>query len=237
MDIRDIQSGNQSDHFWFRARREFLQSFLNKYDDGRNQRKILVLGAGAGDDISAFQHLGEFTLSDLDPKVIEYLKGQGFENSVEEDARNLSFDDHSFDWVLAFDMIEHVDRDQDVVNEIHRVLKPGGKAFITVPAYQFLFSGHDVALGHERRYTGAKLKKLISKFHIDDFGFWNSFMLPLVTLKRAASSKSEPKIDNTQLPGLVDKLFYSILAFENSLFRKGVRLPVGVSIFTECTKK
>lgn len=237
MDLKEIKIGNDVNHFWFRARRKFLRSLMNKHLKNRDN-KILVIGAGAGDDLHAFEEFGDMTVTDVNPEVIEYLQSMGLKNSRRADARKLSFEDESFDCIFAFDVIEHIDDDQAAVSEIFRVLKKNGKAFFTVPAYQWLFSGHDVALEHHRRYSGKSFKKLLKnqKFEILDFGFWNVLLFPLALVKRLLSSKKKAQIDQTKVNSTLDKILFIVIELERSFYKKKIRFPFGLTIFTVTSK-
>ena len=70
-------------------------------------------------------------------------------------ATALPFRDEAFEVVAAFDVVEHCEDEALAMAELVRVLAPGGRLLLSVPAYQWAWSDHDVRAGHHRRYTGA----------------------------------------------------------------------------------
>ena len=76
-------------------------------------------------------------------------------------ATALPFADGSFDVVSAFDVVEHCEDEQLAIAELTRVLEPGGRMLLSVPAYQWAWSDHDVRAGHHRRYTRPRLVRLV----------------------------------------------------------------------------
>ncbi len=97
------------------------------------------------------------------------------------------------DAVVAFDVLEHIEDDEAAVREIHRVLRPGGLALIAVPADPRLWSAHDEAVGHVRRYTRPELVDLFARngFTVERVRSWNVLLRPVVALRRSASSGSD----------------------------------------------
>jgi ubiquinone/menaquinone biosynthesis C-methylase UbiE len=150
----------------------------------------------------------------------------------------LQFKDETFDYILALDVVEHIDMDYEVLKEFFRVLKQNGKVFITVPANPWLFSGHDVALEHKRRYTRRSLKKLLlsQNFSICELGFWNFILFPLAVVKRLLSPQKKPKIDSTKISPLLDKILFKILKIEETAFLLGIKAPFGLSLFSVLLK-
>ena len=100
---------------------------------------------------------------------------------VRGDARRLPFRDESMDLVMSTDMWEHIDDDEAVARETARVLRPGGRALVAVPCSMKLWSGHDVALGHERRYERDELVGLMSGpgLEVVDVMSWNVLLRPV----------------------------------------------------------
>ena len=118
--------------------------------------------------------------------------------TVRSDARALPFEDESFDLVLSTDAWEHIEADDLVAAEAHRVLRPGGQLFVMVPAGMDLWSGHDLALGHVRRYERDELVSLVQKagFRVDSVGGWNVLLRPVARARRrrrvTSNSEMEP---------------------------------------------
>jgi SAM-dependent methyltransferase len=127
---------------------------------------------------------------------VELARRRGLE-AVRADARALPFPDATFDLVLSSDAWEHIEEDDVVASESHRVLRPGGVLFVMVPADMALWSGHDVALGHRRRYERDELVSLVEDagFRVDDVSGWNVLLRPLARARRRRRTTSQSEME------------------------------------------
>ena len=116
---------------------------------------------------------------------------------VRADARRLPFPDESFDLVMSTDMWEHIEEDDLVAAEAARVLRPGGRLLVAVPAGMDLWSGHDVALGHVRRYDREGLTSLVRSVGLDVVAVdsWNVLLRPVAKLRRKQQQASESEME------------------------------------------
>jgi SAM-dependent methyltransferase len=112
---------------------------------------------------------------------------------LRSDATKLPLADDSIDLVVAFDLLEHLEDDDAAVREVHRVLRPTGTYLIAVPADPRLWSAHDEAVDHVRRYTRAELLALLDRggFEAADVRSWNVLLRPVVAMRRRASTGSD----------------------------------------------
>lgn len=135
----------------------------------------LEIGSGIG-NLSAFflKDNISITLSDTEQEYIEILKKKFGGNKNLKSIISINLEHSSlekthpdlkekFDTVFLLNVLEHINDDHLAINNIHFLLKPGGIIVILTPAYPFLFSKLDLALGHHRRYTTGKLKLLLSE--------------------------------------------------------------------------
>ncbi|MFI2105024.1 class I SAM-dependent methyltransferase [Isoptericola sp. NPDC019693] len=134
-----------SDYWWYRTRTHLLRTVLGRYTDGAGA--VLDVGSADGPSVGWLRGRDHHVTLDLDPRGL--APGSGVCGSADA----LPFADGAFDVVGAFDVLEHCDREDRVLAEIRRVLRPGGHFLMTVPAYQWLWSDFDVRNGHVRRYT------------------------------------------------------------------------------------
>ena len=136
------------------------------------------------------------------------------------------------DGVLLADVLEHVEDDAAFVEDIVASLKPGGMLFITVPAHQFLWSHHDVVLGHLRRYSAGELKSLWKGLVVSElfFSSFNTMLFPAIAVCRLLlpSRKGSDESDLSLPSPLVNRFFYALFSFERLLL-KLFKLPFGVS--------
>jgi len=221
--------------FWFKARRRRIYIQLSKLN--KKNLKILDLGAGTGDDLLIQKKFGEIYAVDIEKKALNQIPGDLCVEKKVADACKLPYKDKFFDVVTSFEVLEHVTNDTLVVSEIMRVLKDDGYLIFSVPAFQFVFSSHDKALKHKRRYNKKMLRHLFSEFNDIQIKYWNSILFLPIVLMRLVKRKSEAEIDQMKIPKIVDKLFYNILEIENELLKRDISLPIGLSIVGCCKKK
>ena len=127
---------DQPDYWWFRARAELLHTVLGPYFG----RPATILDVGSADGPSVGWMKGGHRRITLDLFPRGLTPGEGVCGSAEA----LPFADHTFDVVAAFDVVEHCDRETLAMAELSRVLRPGGRMLLSVPAYQWAWSEHDV---------------------------------------------------------------------------------------------
>lgn len=184
-------------HWWYAARRALLRRELAGV---RADGPALDVGAAGGGNTRVLRELGwrAFALEYSETgSAIARSRGLGV---VRADAQRLPFRDGCARAAIAFDVIEHLDDDAAAVGELHRVLSPGSTLLIAVPADPTLWSAHDEAVGHKRRYTRETLTKVVegAGFSIDQLWSWNVLLKPAVRLKRRSSSDSD--LEHVPLP-------------------------------------
>jgi SAM-dependent methyltransferase len=140
-----------------------------------------------------------------------------------------------FDAVMASDVLEHIEADHRAMSEIARVLKPGGVVIVTVPAHQWLFSRHDAALHHWRRYSKARLRRLVQAggFRVRRLSYWNAILFPGICLHRLVEKfrpAGGPGSDTTaSAPWLINEALAGLMTAEAGILRH-LPLPWGLSL-------
>ena len=176
-------------HWWYRERRHLL----GKAIAGQTPGDALDIGAAGGGNTRVLRDAG-WTVA-----ALEY-GADGAEVAAERglavlraDATALPVGDDSLDLVVAFDVLEHIADHDRAVAEVGRVLRPGGRFLVAVPADPRLWSEHDVAVDHVRRYTRVTLREVLERggFTIDSMDSWNVLLRPVVALRRRSSSGSD----------------------------------------------
>ena len=144
----------ENSHWWYVGRRSILQSFLSKLNLS-NEAKILEIGCGTGANIELLNKFGSVSILEPNKFALNYLdkKKLKIANIKIGDCPNDLIYKKKFDLVCLFDVLEHIDEDERTLNKISNILKLNGYIFLTVPAYQWLWSGHDERLMHKRRYN------------------------------------------------------------------------------------
>ena len=221
-------------HWYFRGKRRIVRRLLQPHL-GEVPLTILDAGCGTGGILAELGTLGTVTALDPVHDAALFCSRRNVTRLVQGSVVEMPFPDASFGLVTSLDVIEHVDDDRSALTEMYRVLKPGGLLLVTVPAHMFLWSGHDVALHHKRRYSEAELREKIvaAGFSIVRDTSFNTVLFPLVAFARVArrlAGKDRPQSDSSSIPPLgINSLLYGIMHLE-SLLLDHVDLPLGVSL-------
>jgi SAM-dependent methyltransferase len=179
----------EDEHWWYRERRHLLAKAITGLTPGR---ALDVGAAGGGNTRVLRDHGWDAVALEYGEDGAEVAAGRGLA-TVRADATSLPVADSSLDLVVAFDLLEHLHDDDAAVAEVHRVLRPGGTYLIAVPADPRLWSDHDEAVDHVRRYTRAGLVDLLERgrFEVESVQSWNVLLRPVVAMRRRTSSGSD----------------------------------------------
>lgn len=238
MPVSRAQPGSSSlrhpDYWWYRARAILLRVVLEPFV-GRPRR---LLDVGSADAPSVGWMRGDHLRVTLDLFPDGLVPGEGVCGS----ATALPFADGTFDVVAAFDVVEHCADDDLALSELARVLAPGGRILLSVPAYQWAWSDHDVRAGHHRRYTRATIDRVIENAGLSvarsTYAFGATF--PLFVAERARRRlRSAPEGAAGRLPAVsprLDRLLMALSRLDARLLR-GRDLPFGSSVFVAAVKQ
>jgi SAM-dependent methyltransferase len=238
----------ETNHWWFAGKRTLFKRLLRERL-ARSNLRILDIGCGTGAAAVDFSSFGWLCAVDRSRDALAFARSRGLQNVVGSDAASLPFAEGSFDLVIAFDVIEHVDDDRAMMSEIKRILSPGGAVAIHVPAWPFLWSRHDEVLQHKRRYTRRSLRTLIfeSGFTIEHLGWASAAIFPpavlLRTFERIAGERSTPTPSVSEdeaaalyvLPRPLNAAVRAIYMAEAALSAR-VGLPFGLSLAAIVTR-
>jgi len=210
-------------HWWYAERRNILARELRRLP--APGRALDIGAAGGGNTRVLLGHGWQPVALEFAPTAAQIARERGID-VVRADARELPVRTGSMDLVTAFDILEHIQEDYLATAEITRVLRPGGTALIAVPADMALWSAHDTAVGHVRRYTRGTLADVVVKggLVIEEMWSWNVLLRPVVSLRRKSSRGS----DLGKVNPLVNSSLKAIVTAERYLPVKS--LP-GVSLF------
>lgn len=234
-------------HWWFRARAEILQGYIERHCRSSSGLKILNVGAATGGSIDWLSKLGEVTSLEIDKESVLFIKDHLKANIQEGTIESLPFAENSFDLVCAFDVVEHVENDQLAVHELARVSKANGSVLITVPAHMHLWSQHDVINHHHRRYNVESLKRILNDLpggKIQFMSYFNYHLYRPILFARKINnlfsnlfkSKSLRSDFETFGPGLFNGVFFSVMASEKNNMAAQRTYPTGVSILAHWKK-
>jgi len=220
-------------HFWFRGTRAIVFDQVR----GLTGRALEVADIGCGTGGTLVQMPANWTATGVDTSsdALKFAKSRGNARLVRGNATDLPLSTAAFDLAFALDVIEHCDDDLAAARELARILKAGGVLVTTVPAFQFLFGPHDVALAHRRRYRRAQFGGLLRSagFHIEKLSYFNALLFPPSAAVRLAAklarSRRPSKSDADPLPRLVNEVLFRVFASERSVLRSW-NLPIGLSL-------
>jgi ubiquinone/menaquinone biosynthesis C-methylase UbiE len=202
---------------------------------------ILDAGCGTGLNLKYLQTRGDSVGLDISEDALGFSRVRGSTSLVCGSADRLPIKSKVFDLVLALDVIEHIEDDNSAIREFYRVLRPGGWLVVTVPAFMSLWSEHDQAVHHKRRYAMSEILKNLQSggFKIEYASYWNFLLFMPVfgirLIKRFSRSESKKQTDLIELPPLINGFLLGLLRLENRIIRQ-FNLPIGISIICVCKK-
>lgn len=225
-------------HWWFTARQAILVAEIERRLPTHRPLHILDAGCGTGNLLERLRHLGRVEGLDISPDAIHWCQQRGLSHITQGSLVELPYKNDTFDVVIAADVLEHVNHDAQGMAELFRVLKPGGFAVMTVPAYPWLWSGHDTVHHHWRRYTRPDLSQKLEQagFTINRLTYFNSLLFPGLSLVRG--SKKALHRAGTDLQPVIPPLntfLRTIFLLEKSLLRV-TNLPFGLSLLCVASK-
>jgi ubiquinone/menaquinone biosynthesis C-methylase UbiE len=240
----------ERDHWWYKGMFALCQDQLELHvfngSKVTGKARILDVGCGTGFWTKKMDAYGPTAGLDNADEALNICRGRGLDELVKSSADSLPIKNTSCDLVTGLGVIEHLDNDRDLVKEAKRVLKPGGYVLFLTSAYMFLWSEHDVAAHHKRRYRKGELIKLMEGegLEVVKASYANTFLFPLIAGVRILQSMVKKQgrthtseSDDLKMPSpILNNVFYGLLAIETRLLRM-ISFPFGVNIFILARKK
>ncbi|WP_374455359.1 class I SAM-dependent methyltransferase [Nocardioides sp.] len=229
--LPDGQPGSSSlrreGYWWHRARTDLLGAVMGPHL--ATPRRTLDVGSADAPSVGWLRGAHQHVSLDLFPAGL--VPGQGVVGS----ATDLPFADGTFDVVSAFDVVEHCADDARAVAELVRVLAPGGRMLLSVPAYSWAWSDHDVQAGHHRRYTRPQLVGLVESAGMRVLRATYAFtgVFPLFVAERAGRRVRRAPAGDSRLPEVppaVERVLTATCRAEARVLRRA-DLPFGSSVF------
>jgi SAM-dependent methyltransferase len=223
-------------HWWYRGRRKVLDGAIAALALPKPAR-ILDAGCGSGRNMLELARFGSVTGIELSDTSVELARARGVGEVVAGSVLEMPFADDSFDLAVSLDVIEHLEDDLGALRELRRTLAPGGTLLVTVPAYQWLWSGHDEINHHHRRYTRRTLQRVAEQAGWTQVRttYFNSLLLPAAIALRVLDRVNRAKTTETSLdlwvpPEPLNWLLERPLTLEAALIARGGRIPAGLSL-------
>lgn len=227
----DLMSELGDSHWWYRARRLIVSDVIMRFVPP--QSNVIDYGAGTGGTAATLKEFGYKVLAaDISEDVLEECRVRGL---ATVNLKKESLRDSSADCLLAGDVLEHVHDDVALLFSLRQALRPDGLLVITVPAYEFLWSGEDYVSEHVRRYTRKSLQQHLNLagFRVVWCSYFNTLLFPIIALvrvtKRILFPRAMYRSDVVPLPEWQNEFLASVFAFERYLLR-WMRLPAGASL-------
>jgi SAM-dependent methyltransferase len=231
-------------HWWYVGRRRIISSFVKRICDdlraeGKAEPRILDIGCGTGGNLETLSQFGDAEGVDISREALDFCRARGLTKVREGAAETLPYEAGSFDLVTALDVVEHLDDDVAGLRELRRVLGPGGRCLLFVPAFMFLWGVQDDVSNHRRRYTLSELKAKLHEagFKLERASYANiTFFGPILLgrlLMRVTGFK--PPSENNVNIGMLNGFLGNIFGAE-SWWLQRTNLPFGVSIICVARK-
>ncbi len=225
-------------HWWFVARKAISLSLLDRYLPRGPKRVILDVGCGTGGMLKDLEKYGRLVAADFSKEAVKFCKRRGYE-IIQCSVLETPFQADSFDLVIGFDLLEHLDNDLEALMEVYRICRSGGFLCVTVPAFQFLWSHHDEINHHKRRYTRRQLQELLgsARFQVVRSSYFNCYLFPCILVgrvfRRGSGQELGPEwsMPSPAINGFLSKVFGAELPL-----LRWIDLPFGGSILAIAKK-
>jgi SAM-dependent methyltransferase len=229
----------EDSHWWFVARRIILEKIINSYLINKEPRNILELGCGTGGNFELLARYGKLYAIEFDSDACAMATSRAIATVVQGVLPAPIPFEQSFDLIAMLDVLEHIDDELATLKQVAIKLNTQGRLIITVPAYLFLWSAHDEAVNHKRRYLKSELIAVLEKagFKIIYASYFNTLLFPIVAGVRFLNKLLGKKqgTDVSMPPAFVNTLLLKLFASESYLIPK-VSLAFGVSIVVVAEK-
>lgn len=222
----------QETHWWFRARRKILGRLLGRFVPAGE--RVLEVGAGTGSNLPLLSNWGQVTALEPNRFAADFLR-LNFEAEVVCEAVPTATQPslHGFDLIAALDVIEHIEQEAQALEFMVRRLRPGGWLIVTVPAFGFLWSSHDEALHHKRRYRKPELARKLTEagLEVEFLSYFNTLLfVPALAVRLI--DRQRPGIARSgsgRIPAMLNRCLAFIFGLEAGLLDR-FPLPFGLSV-------
>lgn len=220
-------------HWWFSGRREIAERMLAGLRLPKSA-EILDVGCGTGGNLAMLSKFGAVSGMEFDASALELARRRGVgEIRPGHLPDAIPFEERRFDLIALMDVLEHVEPDAASLAALRGRLKPGGALFVTVPAFPFMWSHHDVSHHHFRRYRAATLRAVVESagYRVAFLSYYNMWLFPFISAVRLAHRGfGDKKADIDQPPRMINWMLRRIFASERHWLGLGLKCPVGVSL-------
>ncbi len=237
----------EDSYWWFIARNNIILNLINKLCYINMDEFIIDYGCGTGGFTKKLSSLYNVIGIDNSTIALDYCRKRGLNNVMITTLNDFDKTKYNIKAITMLDVIEHIEDDNDIVSSAYNLLPQGGYLIASVPAFQWLWSNHDILHMHYRRYNLKTIKNNFIKqgFNILYASYFNSILFLPALLRRLTNNLGKKlfklKYENNsqhyivneavdQVSPIINKLFTKLFNFENYILPK-FKMPFGLSIF------
>jgi SAM-dependent methyltransferase len=227
----------EDSHWWYTGMRAITECLLQRFYPKPGNLRILDAGCGTGGSMVYLAGYGEVLGCDYSSGALAYCRRRQLPSLSRASVEGLPYAENSFDLVTSFDVLYH----QAVVDyhgalaQFYRVLKPGGRLFLRLPAYNWLRGHHDTVIATARRFTTGEVRDALLDVHfvVEQLSYANCLLFPLALAKRILERFVTMDADTSDVYPVArwqNQLFSSVLKAEAKWLGHGNTLPFGLTV-------
>jgi SAM-dependent methyltransferase len=236
-------------HWWFRHRRRLVSALLDQAisEPLRSDARALDVGCGTGGNLETIERRGYFTVgidrSSLALDLARKSRPEAVVISVDANRLGDCFAPHSFDLVTVFNVLYHewISEEREVLEQVRRIVRPGGRLLLTEPAFESLRRRHDRVDFGARRYTRRRLAEMVTDagFAVERATYFNVISLAPAAVVAALDrlrGTDDPEAGSEQTgelsvpPAPLNRMLLELCRVESFWLRRVGDLPFGVGV-------
>jgi len=220
------------DHWWFVARRRIIAALIERHRPKAGPMRILEVGAGTGSNLDLLKRYGTVDAIEPDDGARAFAEQRSGLSIKGGYLPNVPLDDGAYDLIVLLDVLEHIPGDVEALAYLKDKLAPGGRILVTVPGAPWMWSAHDVAHHHQRRYTAGQLRTVFGQAGLKGryLTHFNSLLFPLIAAVRALGKLSGKEGGDDAMPSKPINAALRALFGAERHWVATVPMPLGVSI-------
>ncbi len=237
--VYDRMWAQEEDHWWFSGRRAIISEIVRRFGHLPDRPRLLEAGCGSGGNLAVLSQFGALDAFEFDAEAGQRAaERSGLEIPFGALPDAVPFDGTRYDLIGLFDVLEHIEDDEAALRALKDRLNGSGRIVVTVPAFQWLWSQHDVRHHHFRRYSKARMARVAERagLQVERAFYFNTLLFPVAVATRAmkAVTRSDAPDDVTPSPA-VNAALTRIFGFERHIVGR-LPMPVGLSLGAVLTR-
>lgn len=231
--VYERMNEQEATHWWFKARRDIIRTTIDRIIGIDTGADILEAGCGTGGNLEMLAKFGSLDAFEFD-EIAREISAEKSNLDVPFGALpdQIPFADKTYDLIGLFDVLEHIEDDEETLKQLGSRLNSDGKIFVTVPALPWLWSRHDERHHHFRRYTRKTLRQTakLAGLEVEKCFYFNGLLLPVaIGLRGLKALLRNDSPDDTMPSPWLNKALYTVFSSERHLIGR-IPMPVGLSV-------